>query len=408
MRIAMLGLRGIPAREGGVERVVESLADELAVRGHEIIVYGRRGYVHGDPPWQGGKVVLTAGFGGKHLETFTHTGTAVWDLMRRGVDVVHIHSPGPALWSWVPALGAKAVVFTVHAADWRRDKWSLPAKMMLKVGLGIGMRVAREVTAVSEPLAIELSQRFGRDVTFIPNSVRPAEPVAPGPVLSDPRWSLSPDKYALFVGRIEPEKRLDVLLKAWHNASADLAGYKLAVVGDFGSTPYGRECRRNAPERTVFLGLQHGRQLAELYSNAAIVVQPSVLEGMSLVLLEAASYGRCVLATRMQENVAVLGDSGAYFKGDDVDGLSALICRYLRSRRDRSLLGSRVRAAVALKPSWGDIATAMESTYRRALGLEQRSWIGGRLRTSVEGHYNRNEAYLTANIPLKRVLEDRR
>ncbi|MDP6545743.1 MAG: glycosyltransferase family 4 protein [Phycisphaerae bacterium] len=368
MRIAMVGLRGLPARGGGAERVVECLADELALRGHEIIVYGRRDYLRDAPPWQGGRVVLTPGVGGKNLETFTHTATAVWDLMRRDVDVVHVHSPGPALWSWAAALRARAVVFTVHAADWRRDKWSLPAKMMLNLGLGIGMRVAREVTAVSQPLATELSERFGRDVTFIPNSVRAAEPVPPGEVLGDPRWSLSPDRYALFVGRIEPEKRLDVLLKAWEKVSADLEGYQLAVVGDFMSTSYGRECRKNAPDRTVFLGLQHAGRLAELYSNAAIVVQPSVLEGMSLVLLEAASYGRCILATEIQENVAVLGDCGIYFKGDDVDELSALICRYLRSERERSFVGGRARSAVAQKLSWTEIAIAMERMYHRALG----------------------------------------
>lgn len=368
MRIAMVGLRGLPARGGGAERVVECLSDELSARGHEIIVYGRRDYLRGAPPWRGGQVVLTGGIGGKNLETFTHTATAVWDLMRRGVDVVHVHSPGPALWSWVAALGAKAVVFTVHAADWRRDKWLLPAKMMLNLGLGIGMRVAREVTAVSQPLATELSERFRRDVAFIPNSIRAVQAVAPGEVLGDPRWSLSPDKYALFVGRIEPEKRLDVLLKAWQKASTDLAGYQLAVVGDFMSTSYGRECRRTAPDRTVFLGLQHGDRLAELYSNAAIVVQPSVLEGMSLVLLEAAAHGRCILATKMEENMAVLGDSGVYFNEDDVDELSVLICRYLKCDRDRSSLGSRARLVVASKPSWTEIAIAMECIYRRALG----------------------------------------
>jgi len=409
MRIAMVGLRGFPARAGGAERAAECLAGELVRRGHEIIVYGRRDYLRDAPPWQGGEVALTSGIMGKHLETFTHTATAVWDLMmRRGVDVAHVHSPGPALWSWAAALAAKAVVFTVHAADWRRDKWSLPAKMMLNLGLGIGMRVAREVTAVSRPLAAELSERFGRDVTFIPNSVRAVQPVRPGPVLSDPRWSLSPDRYALFVGRIEPEKRLDVLLKAWKKASADLADYRLAVVGDFMSTPYGRDCRGNAPGGTVFLGPQHGDRLAELYSNAAIVVQPSVLEGMSLVLLEAAAYGRCILSTEIPENVAVLGDSGAYFKGDDVDELSVLICRYLRSRRDRSLLGSRAQSVVASRPSWRDIAITMERTYRRALGLGQPRLIGRGLRTSVEGHYNYNGAYRTPSTRLPRVLEDSR
>ncbi|MCP4376386.1 MAG: glycosyltransferase family 4 protein [bacterium] len=368
MRIAMLGLRGLPARSGGVEHVVECLSDELIDRGHEIIVYGRPDYLRGSEPWTGGQVVLTGGLGGKNLETFTHTATAVWDLMRRDVDVVHIHSPGPALWSWVAALSGRAVVLTVHAADWHRDKWSLPAKVMLNLGLGIGMRVAREVTSVSESLADELSERFGRDVEFVPNSVGDVHPVPPGELLNSPECPLRPDRYALFVGRIEPEKRLDVLLRAWAKASTELKGCQLAVVGDFMSTSYGRECRRNAPQGTVFLGPQHGKRLAELYSNAAIVVQPSVLEGMSLVLLEAAAYGRCILTTKIQENVVILRDSGVYFKRDDVDELAVMISRYMKSERERSLLGSQARSEVAKKPAWRDIAITMERTYQRALG----------------------------------------
>jgi len=367
MRIAMVGLRGLPARGGGAERVVESLADELALRGHEIIVYGREDYLRGAPGWPGGKVLLTGGLKGKNLETFTHTATAAWDLLRRKVDVVHIHSPGPALWSWLCALRSRAVVLTVHAADWRRDKWSLPARAMLNLGLGLGMRIARQVTAVSEPLAEELQGRFARDVSYVPNSVNPVDLVAPGAVLADPRWSLEPDKYALFVGRIEPEKRLDMLLDAWRKASGDLPGYKLAIAGDIDSTAYGRECRKNAPSGTVFLGLQHGRALAELYSNAALVVQPSVLEGMSLVLMEAAAYGRCILATRIPENVGVLGESCVYFNRDDVDELTRLICRYLKSKAQRTDSGRQVRLAVGERPSWADIAVSMERIYELAL-----------------------------------------
>ncbi len=367
MRIAMVGLRGLPARGGGAERVVESLADELAIRGHEIIVYGRSDYLRGAPEWTGGKVLLTGGVNGKNLETFTHTATAAWDLLRRNVDVVHVHSPGPALWSWLCALGSRGVVLTVHAADWRRDKWSIPAKCMLNLGLEIGMRIADQVTAVSEPLAAELQERFGRDVSFVPNSVSPVTHVGPGAVLGDPKWSLAPNKYALFVGRIEPEKRLDVLLDAWRKASGDLPGYKLAVAGDIDATAYGRKCRQNAPDRTVFLGLQHDQALAELYSNAAIVVQPSVLEGMSLVLMEAAAYGRCILAARIPENVDVLGDFGVYFNGDEVDELAGLICRYLKSQPQCSVIGEKARQAIAAGPSWADIAVSMERIYKLAL-----------------------------------------
>jgi len=367
MRIAMVGLRGLPARGGGAERVAECLGDELALRGHEIIAYGRRDYLRGAPRWRGGQVALTGGLGGKSLDTFTHTATAAWDVLRRRVDVVHVHSPGPALWSWLCALGARGVVFTVHAADWRRDKWPFAARCTLNLGLGIGMRIADQVTAVSEPLAMELQKRFGREISYIPNSVGRVKCVGPGRLLGDPNCALKPDKYVLFVGRIEPEKRLDVLLEAWRKASLSFPGFKLAVVGDFAGSAYGRKCRQDAPDRTVFLGLQHQRTLAELYSNAAIVVQPSVLEGMSLVLLEAAAYGRCILATRIQENMRVLGDAGIYFDGGDVAELSTLICRYLGSETRRSALGDQARLTVAAQPSWADIAVSMERIYELAI-----------------------------------------
>jgi hypothetical protein len=44
LRVAMIGLRGIPATYGGVERAVEELAAQLAERGHEVTVYARTAY----------------------------------------------------------------------------------------------------------------------------------------------------------------------------------------------------------------------------------------------------------------------------------------------------------------------------------------------------------------------------
>ena len=134
MRIAMIGSRGIPARIGGVEHVVEDLTRHLVARGHDVIVYGRKHYLAGAGQPQAGRCIVTAGLSGKHLDTFTHSASAACDVLRRKVDVVHIHSPGPALWSWLPAMAALPVVFTVHAPDWQREKWSLPAKCVIRGG----------------------------------------------------------------------------------------------------------------------------------------------------------------------------------------------------------------------------------------------------------------------------------
>ncbi len=359
MRIAMVGCRGIPARMGGAERVVEALTEELVPRGHEVIVYGRNGYVdpgHNGNGNGGAKVVVTGGVACKHLDAITHTATAMWDMLSRDVDVVHIHSPGPALLSWVPRFASKPIVLTIHAPDWLRDKWSLPARSVILAGLSCGMRLASAVTAVSPSLSSQLSQRYRRDVEYIPNAVGRCEPCSPDQIV---RWSLIPDQYALYVGRIVPEKRLDLLLRTW----ARVGGGRKLVVAGCGPGRYAEQCRQLAGEDVLMVGPQYGQTLAELYSNAAVVIQPSALEGMSLVLLEAAGYGRCIIAAKIPANVDTMGDSILYFHQDNLEDLAALIGRCMADESLRGRMGQQARAYVQAHYSWSACADRMEHIY---------------------------------------------
>ncbi len=361
MRIAMLGSRGIPARSGGVEHAVEELTGELVARGHEVLVYCRGHYTGPSPRPAAGRAIVTPGLPGKHLDAITHTAAAAIDLLRRDVDVVHVHSPGPALMSWLPALAGRPVVFTVHAADWQRDKWSGFAKLSLRAGLSCGMKFARIVTCVSPSLAGELSSRFSREVLYIPNAVRPAAPRRPDAIR---QWGLSGGDYTLCVGRIVPEKRLDVLLKAWSQLDRR---EKLVVVGDADESDYSRDCRSAAGENVLFAGPQHGDVLAELYSNAALVVLPSALEGMPLVLLEAASYGRCVIASDIPANTDIMGKSALYFRCDDVIELGGQIRRCLSGSELRMQVGEKAKAYVEATYSWAKSAELLEQAYLRAV-----------------------------------------
>jgi len=323
MRIAMVGMRGIPAHIGGAERVVEELSRELSTRGHEVLVYCRRDYVRDTAEPAYARRIITPGLGGKHLETLTHTATALADLLRRKVDVVHIHSPGPALLSWAPVLAGLPTVLTIHAPDWRREKWSWPARAALRLGLKVGMRLADEVTAVSRDLAEELSTGLARPVKFIPNAVRLGA-LAPADRLA--KWGLRPDGYVLNVGRIVPEKRLELLLRAWGMLASPPP---LVVVGDYAGTAYGRSCRRRSPGGVIWTGPRVGEDLAALYAHAGLVVLPSSLEGMSLVLLEAAACGRCVVAASIPANRDVMASSILYFNKEEATDLSEAMRRAL-------------------------------------------------------------------------------
>jgi len=363
MRIAMVGTRGIPARSGGVERVVEELAAELTARGHEVIVYSRPHYVAGRPQAPFGRTIATPGLRGKHLDSLTHTATAMFDLLRRKADVVHLHSPGPALLSWIPRLAGLPLVLTIHAPDWQRQRWSRPPRAALKLGLACGMKLAAAVTSVSPSLCRQLSGKYGREVHWVPNGVRPA---APQPIRQITRWGLRDDGYVLNVGRIVPEKRLDLLLRAWPPVAKSHL-HKLVVVGEPTEAAYARHCRAVACEGVVFTGELSGDVLLELYSHAALMVHPSSLEGMSLVLLEAASFGRCIVAANIEANHDVMGDSILYFSRDDADDLANRICQALGSQEERREAGRRAKALVESRYTWPAAAALMESIYRQAI-----------------------------------------
>ncbi|MCJ7544750.1 MAG: glycosyltransferase family 4 protein [Phycisphaerae bacterium] len=365
MRIAMVGVRGIPASVGGAEHAVEELTRELTARGHEVIVYSRRTYVGDTPPPQVGRRIITAGLAGKHLETFTHTATALADVLRRGADVVHLHSPGPALLIWLPKLAGISTVLTIHAPDWERQKWSPPARWALRWGLACGMRLADEVTAVSKGLAQELSARFGRQVHYVPNGIRPAQPLPPRAIA---RWGLERRPYVLTVGRVVPEKRLDLLLDAWAELSAaDKAGAVLVVVGDVTASPYGLACRRRRGADVEFLGNQTGDVLSELYSNAELVVLPSALEGMSLVLLEAAAYGQCILAADIPANLDIMGQSIVYFHSKDRLDLRRQLRLILGDQELRRSKSESATAQALASSTWSAAAEILERVYHRAV-----------------------------------------
>jgi len=364
MRIAMIGSRGIPAAVGGVERVVEDLARALSLRGHETLVYGRRAYLRGTSAPDFARSLVTGGWEGKHFDTITHTVTACWDVLRRGADVVHIHSPGPALMAWLPALAGIPLVLTIHAPDWRRQKWSLPAQAMLQAGLCIGMRTARTVTAVSENLAAELTETFKRPVACIPNAVPHSVPPDAG-VLD--RLGLRADHYVLHVGRIVPEKRLGLLLEAWKQADLPIP---LVIAGEDTEASYARRCRAEAPAGVRFVGPRLGGELSALYEAATMVVQPSILEGASLALLEAGARGRCVLSADIPANRELLGETGIYFSPEDSSSLAKQLLRWYKWKARREALGLGARQRVLERYAISRTARMYEQVYRDALGKE--------------------------------------
>jgi len=372
LRIAHLGLKGFPAVWGGVEFHVTEIAPRLARLGHEVTVFVRPSYQktvkeRGLSAPEGVRVVEIPSVATKHLDAFTHT--LLSTLCARGrFDILHYHGIGPgALIPPARALSRVSVkVLTVHALDWKREKWNPAAGRILRFFERVAVKHADVVVAVSREIARYVSGRYGREPEVIPNGVRPARFVPPGRFLAS--LDLRPGEYFLYVGRLVPEKGAHFLVEAFPGVRG---GRKLVLAGPHQEEPYARHLVRNArrDSRILFPGVVEGRDLAELYSNAGALVVPSLLEGAPLSFLEGLSYGLPVAASDTPElrEAASLFEEGEvlFFPPGRIDSLTRVLERLCA--REASVSLSRRLPPSDSFPSWDETAERVERVYLRAL-----------------------------------------
>ncbi len=182
------------------------------------------------------------------------------------------------------------------------------------------------------------------------------------------RRELAPgaEKILLYVGRLAPEKRLDVLLKAFPLIRAGFGpGVFLAVVGD---GPWKEELEADAPEGVVFLGYRTGIPLAEAYAAADLFAFPSDTETFGNVVAEALASGLPVVAPARGGVVdsVIPGRTGLLVPPRDPEAFAAAALALLEDEDLRAALGRGARA-LALERRWEAVLDLLLADYREAL-----------------------------------------
>jgi glycosyltransferase involved in cell wall biosynthesis len=332
MKVVVLGTRGFPDVQGGVEKHCENLYPELVKKGCEVIVFSRAPYV--DPlknEYKGVKLVPLKCPRSKYLEAFVHTFKGVLAARKIKPGLLHIHAVGPSLFvPFAEILGLKTVM-THHGPDYERKKWKGFAKTVLRWGEKNGCKRARAVICVSETIAADVRKKFGRDVEVIPNGVIIPQKAEGGEILE--RLRLKKGQYILAVARFVPEKGIHDLIEAFKVIRDQSAlDWKLAIAGDADhEDEYSRNLKIKAGsvKGVVLSGFLSGKPLEETYSHAGIFVLPSYYEGLPIVLLEAMSYGLSCIASDISANKEVGLGEERLFKPGDIEELAEKIKEFI-------------------------------------------------------------------------------
>ena len=378
LRIAMIGHKRIPSREGGVEIVVEQLSVRLAALGHKVDAYNRYGhhvsgkkydeeYGRGDRKYyKGVRIRIIPTFRSSKLNAIVYSFLATVCAMFSSYDIIHYHAEGPCAVLWIPKLLRKRVIVTVHGLDWQRSKWGNFASFIIKFGEKMAAKYADEVIVLSENVKKYFMDTYGRETIFISNAID--RPDRHEPALITEKFGLKKDGYFLFLARIVPEKGAHYLIEAFRQMKTDK---KLVIAGGSSqAVEYMEKVHRMAKEdsRIIMTDFVQGQTLEELYSNAYAFVLPSDVEGMAISLLEAMSFGCCCLVSDICENTEVVEDKALTFRKSDVNDLREKLEYLLAHPEVVEAYRKQSSDYICRKYNWNDV---VEQTLQVYMGVKR-------------------------------------
>lgn len=368
LKIAMIGHKYVPSREGGVEIVVENLAKGMVANGHEVTLFNRRRKEYPKiNEYDECKVENIFTINHKFFDALIYAFFATLKarkMARKGkFDILHFHAEGSCLFLRLLPKRKKRkykVVVTIHGLDWKRGKWGGFAAKVLRKGERCAVKYADEIIVLSRNNKKYFKDHYNATTKFIPNGIE--LPQLRDADLIKEQYGLYKDSYILFLARIVPEKGVHYLIQAWKKVREQISTDKKLVIagGASHSDQYFNEiCEMvKGDDSIIMTGFVQGQVLEELYSNAYFYVLPSDVEGMPMSLLEALSYGNVCLVSDIPENTEVINEDCYVFKRGDVNRLRHQI---------KKLIGLNLTTHnnMVIPYTWQDVVAQTIEIYKR-------------------------------------------
>jgi glycosyltransferase involved in cell wall biosynthesis len=370
MRIAMIGIKAIPARFGGFETAVDEISRGLVDLGHEVVVYNRRGMsTCAGNEYQGVQLVTLPTFRSKNLSTICHSLLATLHVVWQNADVVHYFTTGATLFAPLARISGKKIVCSVDGTDWQRAKWGRIARHYLKASERFAARVCHALVADSKEVQHYYQSTYQVDSDCITYGIR--ESRSHGSNLLR-QLGLEDREYVLFVGRLVPENNVHHLIRAYERVNTPK---KLVIVGDDPwEKDYVRALKATRDPRIVFTGGIYGDGYAQLQQGAYLFVLPDEVGGTHPALVEAMGFGNCALVNDTPSNLEVIQEAGVSYAGREGEAdLRNKLQLLLDDPQIVNVYRARAKERASEHYRWEDVVKKHVRLYERLLRDEDRT-----------------------------------
>ena len=259
------------------------------------------------------------------------------------------------------------VAVNVDGLERKRKKWNWLGRAYYRLGERSSVWFATEVVTDAKAIQDYYLSEYRQLSTMIAYGAEIERKLAPDVV---GKYGVEPEKYFLYVSRLEPENNAAMVIEAFRKVDTDL---KLVIVGD---APYASEYKKRLKEladgdvRIIFTGFVFGADYKTLQQNAFAYIHATEVGGTHPALIEAMGFGNCVLCLSTTENDEVAGDAAIFFK--NADELAAELQKISDDPGSVEDYRDRARERARTRYSWDAVTDEYEKLFESLANRKRR------------------------------------
>lgn len=364
MKIAILGIRGIPNSYGGFEQFAEYLSVGLVRLGHSVTVYNAHFHEYDQPEFKG--VTIRKIYSPEKqigaAANFVYDYLCMKDALKQDFDIIYeagYHSNAPSY--YLLKKNSPIVITNMDGLEWKRSKWNYFTRQLIRKLEKIAVRKSHYLVSDNQAIQEYYRKEFGADSFYIPYGADIFEHSNDEMISS---YNITANNFFLLIARLEPENNIEMILDGYV-LSADTRPF--LVIGN-AETKYGRFLQAKYKDKDIrFLGAVYNKEVLDnLRHYCALYFHGHSVGGTNPSLLEAMASETLIASHDNEFNKKVLNINALFFVQDkDV----ASIIRSLTSLEDdfKKTFIANNKAQLINCYSWKSIIFQYENLFSEVL-----------------------------------------
>jgi glycosyltransferase involved in cell wall biosynthesis len=307
--IAIIGTNGLPGNYGGWDQLIKNITLKLGNDFNFTVYTGKTNLVDRIEKYNGAKIRYV-NLNPNGFQSIFYDFFSMVNALNKSEIYFVCGISGTIFFPFFRLLNKK-IILNPDGIEWKRKKFSFPAKLFLKVSEKIGLMFSSIIISDNLKIKEYIKKKYGYDSELIEYG---GDHVLKGIKLSEKlskKYGIIKNEYAFKVCRIEPENNIELILKSF-----SLSKMKLIIIGNWDNSSFGIKMKfmyKDFDNIQILDPIYDQHILDQLRSNCKCYIHGHSVGGTNPSLVEAMSLGLCIFSYDVIYNRETTENSALYF-----------------------------------------------------------------------------------------------